>query len=132
MEHGMAMVRRNAAWLILPALAALPGCAQPGADDRARQWREILAAELPVGGPAGRAPDVLRRHGLEPGRGTYLRIGADGVARSDCTNPKTAITGRDRSAGRGVLARLDVEVTLCVDAAGRIERHVVKIWNQGL
>ena len=128
----MALERRAAAWLIVPAMAALAGCAQPGADDRAGYWRSVLAAEAPVGSPAGRAADILRRHGLEPGRGTYLRIGADGVARSDCTHPRTAITARDRSAGRGVLARLDVEVTLCVDAAGRIERHVVKIWNQGL
>lgn len=73
----------------------------------------------------------MRRQGLAPARGTYVRAGADGALRSDCRDPKAAITARERSAGRGLATRLDVEVTVCLDPAGRVERHVVKIWNQG-
>lgn len=129
---GLGLARAAALTGIASATVALAGCATPGADARSQEWRAILAAEAPIGAPAAAGEAALRRNGLAPTRGTYVRIGSDGAARSDCDDPRRAITARERSAGRGVLARLDVEVTLCVDGAGRIERHVVKVWNQGL
>lgn len=111
--------------------AALAGCAAPAAEDRAARWRAILAAEAPVGASGAAAEAAMRGGGLSPSRGTYVRIMADGARRSDCRDPRAAVTARDRSAGRGLATRLDVEVTVCLDPAGRVERHVVKVWNQG-
>jgi hypothetical protein len=102
------------------------------ADARAEHWRSVLLAEAPVGAAAASAEAALRRGGLSPARGTYVRVSDTGAVRSDCSDPRTAITARERSAGRGVLVRLDIEVTVCVDRSGRVERHIIKTWNQGL
>jgi hypothetical protein len=102
------------------------------ADARSEYWRRVLLAEAPIGASASGTFATLHRHGVKPSRGTYVRVSADGSLRSDCSDPRRAITARERSAGRGALARLDIEITVCVDQAGRVERHVVKTWNQGL
>lgn len=109
------------------------GCASDAAiDARLAHWRDFLARETPVGTSADEAFAALRRADLAPQRGTYVRVMNDGRRESNCRDPKAAISGRENAGVKGLDARYDIEVTVCLDTNDRVEKHYVSAWHQGL
>lgn len=114
------------------ALAAVPAvllaaCVTPIAERRADEWRAILAGEAPVGAPADAVERSLTRRGIPAARGTYVTVGEDGVSRSHCPDPKAAISGREVAGHVGFNSNV-VEITACLDRAGRVLSHFVGVW----
>lgn len=117
--------------VVLPLLLA--GCASDAAiNGRLDHWRAFLQREAPLGASADQAMEAMRRADLNPGRGTYVRVMNDGRRESNCRDPKAAISGREISGVRALYARYDIEVTVCLDGQGRVEKHHVAAWHQGL
>lgn len=120
------------ALLLLPSLL-LAACASDAAiDARLDHWRTFLAREAPLGAAASTAMEAMGRAGLDPQSGTYVRVMNDGTRVSNCRDPRAAVSGRDISAVRGLYSRYDIEVTVCLAADGRVEKHYVAAWHQGL
>lgn len=118
--------------LLVPAFL-VAACASSGSiDERTAHWQAFLVEQLPVGASGDRAMDVLRQAGLNPRQGTYVTVLNDGRRVSNCRNPKMAVTGKEISAVPGLYSRYDIEVTVCLTEDGRIEKHFVGAWNQGL
>ena len=114
-------------------LLLLAACAAPQAvDRRAAYWRAFLEKEAPLGTRAADAMDVMQRAGLNPQSGTYVTVMNSGERVSNCRDPKQAISGRETSGVRGLYVRYDFGVTVCLSRDGRVEKHYVSAWNQGL
>ena len=114
---------------LLALIPLVSACATPASVDRAAEWRAILAREAPVGAPASAVEQALVRRGIAAARGTYVTVGDDGVARSNCPDPRAAVTGRE-GAGRIGFNTNVIEITACLDPAGRVLSHVVGVWVQ--
>jgi hypothetical protein len=119
--------------LLFTLLFLLASCAAPGAiDQRLGEWRAFLAREVPLGTSAADAMAAMDRAGLNPQTGTYVTVMNSGERVANCRDPKQAISGRETSGVRGLYVRYDVEVTVCLSENGRVEKHYVSAWNQGI
>lgn len=105
----------------------LIGCTTPAADRRVDEWRAILKAEAPVGAPAQAVERAFERRGISPSRGTYVTVGDDGANRSNCPDPKAAITGSEPSGRVGFNSNV-IEITACLGPDGRVISHYVGVW----
>ncbi|TNF62710.1 MAG: hypothetical protein EP307_06455 [Rhodobacteraceae bacterium] len=104
-------------------------CTTPATSDRADEWRAILAREAPIGSPAVSVEQALARRGIAASRGTYVTVGDDGVTRSNCPDPKAAVTGAETEGRIGFNSNV-IEITACLDKDGRVLSHHVGVWIQ--
>lgn len=117
---------------LLPLLLLAACASSSSIDDRVDYWRAFLNKEAVIGSSGDAAMDAMRRSGLNPQSGTYTRVMSDGRRVSNCRDPRSAISGKEVSAVRGLYSRYDIEVTVCLTEDGRVEKHYVSAWHQGL
>jgi hypothetical protein len=108
-------------------IAGLVACSHAPTGRAARElaWMQVLADEMPVGLPREAAAQILTARGLDV---TYMPYASLGERPDEC--PAGRLYGQEFGALRGLGARFDVRVIVCLDAAERVLSRQVDLLNQ--
>ncbi|MGD9601581.1 MAG: hypothetical protein AB7V59_07200 [Gammaproteobacteria bacterium] len=115
-------------WIaILAAALTITACssARPDRATRELAWMQILSDEVPIGLPRAAAEQVLAAHGMQVLYAPYAHLGE---RPDEC--PGARLYAQEYGAVRGLGARFDVRVIVCLDAQERVASRQVDLLNK--
>lgn len=119
-----AMPKPRASLLTLVAIL-VGGCALGDKRaDREAAWARVLADEIPPGTTRAAATSMLEARGLVVQYRPYAELGE---RPDEC--PAARLYAVDRGRVRGLAARFDVRLILCLDDEERVSRRYVDRFN---
>lgn len=112
---------------VAACVVALAACSHAPAGRAARElaWMQVLADEMPVGLSREAATQILAARGLDV---LYMPYAHLGERPDEC--PAGRLYGQEYGAMRGLGARFDVRVIVCLDADERVLSRQVDLLNQ--
>jgi len=112
---------------LLAAVLAVTACssARPDRATRELAWMQILSDEVPIGLPRAAAEQVLTAHGLQVTYAPYAHLGE---RPDEC--PGARLYAQEYGGVRGLGARFDVRVIVCLDTQERVASRQVDLLNK--